>query len=73
MKVYRALVVWVLWVAAALFFAYATYYAPSGQAGSLPTAPELFFFVLGCAHIFFGGLLLVDTFIKDNPDSFRNE
>ena len=65
MKVQKSIVIWALWVAAVLFFAFAMRAAP-GDAGEFPTGPEFFLFALGMFHLVLGGVLLVTTFLEDN-------
>jgi len=60
----KTVTIWFMWIMAALFFAWAAYWAPTGSDG--PTAPEAFLVLLGIAHLVAGAALIVGNFAEDN-------
>jgi len=61
----RTIVIWFCWVAAVLFFAWASYWAP-GDSGDA-TAPEIFLALLGVIHLL-GGAALTTMSLGDEAD-----
>jgi len=64
----RTFVIWFCWVAAVVFFAWCSFWAPDADINDkAPTAPEFFLFLLGMVHMI-GGAVLTAISLGDQAD-----